>query len=367
MSGGGLHLPELSCQCCRRASDLSFIPQLYGSGQHPLVRLVKGKQRASVRLQITDVDDLPTPHYGAVFQCRPRLGGGARKAGKLPARRTYAHRQRQRQIRCGQCAGAVQSADQVIDGKGLRQADDGSDPIVVQKELAPVFRQGLLQQLLYGQRGQRITAAAADVGKGHRPFSPGKIDIQLRRPRPLRSRLHPSVQQVGVEQLPQHRQIFHITAAKQLHVPPFRTLPVQLCLQPPQYGGQLIGIDGLENVLRYIPPNGLLGILKIVKAGKNHKFRDRQKLCQAAAELQSIHKRHFDVGKDHIGKDLLRQFQRIPPVGGFSRQRKAKALPVHFPADTLADILFIVHQQHTVQLHSSAPSPFYTEYTTLFR
>ena len=218
-----------------------------------------------------------------------------------------------------------------------------------------------------GQRGQRRIAAAADVSKSRRPFSPGKINIQLRRPLLFLSQFYASAQQIGIEQLLQNRQILRVADAESLRIPSLLTLPVQLCLQPPQYGGQLIGIDGLENVLRYIPPNGLLGILKIVKAGKNHKFGDWQKLRQAAAELQSIHKRHFDVGKDHIGKDLLRQFQRIPPVGGFSRQRKAKALPVHLPADTLADIFLIVHQQHTVQLHSSAPSPFYTEYTTLFR
>ena len=95
LSGGGLHLPELSCQCCRRASDLSVIPQLYGGGQRPLVRLVKGEQQASVRLQITDVDDLSPPYHGAVFQRRPRLGGGTREAGKLPARCAYAHCQSQ--------------------------------------------------------------------------------------------------------------------------------------------------------------------------------------------------------------------------------------------------------------------------------
>ena len=49
----------------------------------------------------------------------------------------------------------------------------------------------------------------------------------------------------------------------------------------------------------------------------------------------------------------LRQFQSVLTVGGLPHQRESQPQPVHFPADTLADILLVIYQQHPVQFHGS--------------
>ena len=353
LSGGGVRLPDLARQSRRRVPDLLFAAQSHRRSQGPLVRFFKGEHLTAVRLQVSDVDDLSPAHHGTVFQRRSRFSCGPRHPGKLFAGGAHAHRQRQAQIGCRQCTDPVQHADQVIDGKRFCQADDHRYPVVIQGEAAPIRRQGFLQQLLDGQCGQGVSPVAADVGQSHRPFLALQVDVQMRRPFPLRSRLDVPVQQIGVEQLPQNRQVFRIAAAEKLHVPPLRPLPVQLVLQPPQHGGQFIGVDGLQNVLHHVHLDGLLGVLERIKTGKDHEPGRREPVCQNAAQLQPIHKRHLDVRQDHVRPQTLRQFQSVLTVGGLPHQRESQPQPVHFPADTLADILLVIYQQHPVQFHGS--------------
>ena len=67
------------------------------------------------------------------------------------------------------------------------------------EESLPVLREMFYARLLDGQGRQGVSPVAADVGKAHRPFLALKVDVQTRRPLPLRSRLNAAVQQIGVE------------------------------------------------------------------------------------------------------------------------------------------------------------------------
>ena len=165
-----------------------------------------------------------------------------------------------------------------------------------------------------------------------------------------------SPQQAGVEQLPEDGQALLIPAAEGLHIPPLQPLAVQLFPQAGQHLGQLGGVDGFQDILRHPHAHRLPGVLKVVKAGKNHQPRPGQGLAQAAAQLQPVHEGHFYVGEHHIGPQLLGQLQGLLPVARLPHQREAQGAPVDFQADAGADLLLIVRQQDAVLLHSSLHS-----------
>ena len=112
---------------------------------------------------------------------------------------------------------------------------------------------------------------------------------------------HPAVQQPGEKEAAQQGEALLIPLPQLLGVPALRPLRVQLAVEPLQHGGELRGVDGLEDILRDIHLNGLLGVLEIVKAGKDHEFGRRQPLRQDAAQLQAVHKGHLDVREHHVG------------------------------------------------------------------
>ena len=120
-----------------------------------------------------------------------------------------------------------------------------------------------------------------------------------------------------------------------------------------QNAGQLLGIDGLENVFRHIHLQRLLDVVKGIEAGKHHEFGGGQPLGQDAAQLQPVHKGHFDIGENQIGAQAFRQLQGVLSVGRLPYQRKAQLVPFHFLADADPDILLVIHQQHPIQLHRS--------------
>ena len=76
-----------------------------------------------------------------------------------------------------------------------------------------------------------------------------------------------------------------------------------------------------------------------------------------AAQLQPVHKGHFDVGEHHVGVELLRQLQGLLPVARLPHQDKPQAGPVDLTADAHPDLLLVVGQQNPVFLHMEAPLP----------
>ena len=173
----------------------------------------------------------------------------------------------------------------------------------------------------------------------------------------LRQLQHPlpadaPVQQTGEEQPPQHRQALLIPAAQLLGVAPLGPLRVQLGMELFQHARQLHGVDGLQNIFRHVHLDGLLGVLKVVKAGKHHEFGRRQPARQDAAKLQAVHKGHLDIREHHVGLEGLGQLQGVPPVFRLAHQGEPQARPVHLLADAYPDVLLVVHQQHPVQFHA---------------
>ena len=217
------------------------------------------------------------------------------------------------------------------------------------------------QQQLIPLLGALLRAAHPDQGRRpgtirHVQFIPGGTVRHL-------VRANPSVQQAGVEQLPEYGQALLVPAAEGLHVPALHALLVQLLPQAGEYLPHLRGVDGLHDVLRNPHAHRLPGVLKVVKAGEHHQLGRRQGLAQPAAQLQAVHKGHLDVGQDHVGLELLGELQGLRPVLRLSHQGKAQAGPINFPADSGADLLLVVSQQHTVGLHGSSPFVF-SQYTT---
>ena len=118
---------------------------------------------------------------------------------------------------------------------------------------------------------------------GHPAAFRVQVDVKASGLGSLLARRNTAVQQTGIEKLLQNGQALRVLGAKKLHILALGTLPVQLILQPAQYGGELGGIDRLENVFRHIHLNGLLGVLEVVKAGEHDKLGCWQLLRQNTA------------------------------------------------------------------------------------
>ena len=189
------------------------------------------------------------------------------------------------------------------------------------------------------------------MGEGRRPGAPAQVQVQPGRPVVDLPGRDASLQQVGIKQLPQDRQALLIAAAQDLQVLALGPLGIQLVPQLAQYLGQFGGVDGLEDILRHVHADGLLGIFKVVKAGEHHELGGRQPLGQDAAQLQAVHEGHLDIGEHHVGPELLGQLQRVLAVFRLPHQGEAQSRPVHFPADAHPDILLVVHQEHTIGVH----------------
>ncbi len=265
----------------------------------------------------------------------------------------------------GQDADPVQLPHKGVDGPGAAKGGQHRRPVPVKEgpAAAALQAQPLLQQLAEG-RGEHLPAVPGplDAGQGHRPGIPCKVQLQPGSPLLCLLRGDPPLQQLGVEELPQHRQALLVPAAQELQVLPLGALGVQPLPEPFQHGGKLRGADGLQDVLKDVHLDGLLGVLKIIKAGKDHKPGRRQPPGEDAAKLQPVQKGHFNVGEDHVGGEGLGQLQGLLAVFGLPHQGEAQALPVHLPADSHPDVLLVVHQQHPVPFHN-LPSLQYDKFS----
>ena len=216
------------------------------------------------------------------------------------------------------------------------------------------------QERAYGQQEQLVPRRsliqrAAGIGQRNRPRAGADRDLVPGGAlRDLIGR-QVAVQQAGVKQLAQDGQALVIPPAQRFHVAALHALLVELVAQFDQHRGQLGGVDRLEDVLGHPHAHRLTRVFEIVKARENNKLGSREGLLEPPAQLQPVHKGHFDVGQHHIGTKLFGQLKGHFTVVRLADQIKAKAVPVDFAADAGADLFLIIGQQDTIAVHPIPP------------
>ena len=111
--------------------------------------------------------------------------------------------------------------------------------------------------------------------------------------------------------------------------------------------------DGLEQILIDVQLDGLLCVLKIVISGQDDDPRVRKFAVHQAAQGETVHERHFDVGDENIRTDSAHHGQGDFSVGGFPGEDKAVLLPGDHVADALPDDALIFHNKHFDRFHIS--------------
>ena len=97
--------------------------------------------------------------------------------------------------------------------------------------------------------------------------------------------------------------------------------------------------------------NGLLGVFKLIKAGKEKNPDCRKFLFQSSGKFQSIHVGHLDIRHHDIRLIFLSHLQCLHAVRCTPYNMKAKGLPVDLLQNHLCYFFFIVHQKDTVLFH----------------
>ena len=199
--------------------------------------------------------------------------------------------------------------------------------------------------------GQRLGGVALRMDQRNRPIF--CIQFQLEH---LRLCLYPlpgytPFQQADQELLPQNGQAFLIIAPQFFNITLIRELLVQLAFQLFERLRKLLCIDRLEQILCNIQFDGLLCIFEIIKPRKNNHFYRRHLFCNMLAQLQAIHKRHLDIGHNHIRVQMLGQFQRFHTIFRTADYFISQSIPIDLADDSFTNLLLIIHHNYTILSH----------------
>ncbi|CDB30920.1 unknown [Firmicutes bacterium CAG:137] len=154
--------------------------------------------------------------------------------------------------------------------------------------------------------------------------------------------------------LPQQGKALFIGSCQPGDVSPLSDFFIQRFPHPGKNLGQFLGIHRLQNILHHIELNGLLGILKFVKAGENNQLHAGVGPHQVFAHGKAIHKRHFNICEHHIQRHRLRLLQGVLSVFRFQYHLEAQSLPVQLPNHGLPDLLLIIYNHNSIAPHGSA-------------
>ena len=111
--------------------------------------------------------------------------------------------------------------------------------------------------------------------------------------------------------------------------------------------------DGLEQILIDVQLNGLLRIFKVVISGQDDDPGVRKLAVHQAAQGETVHERHFDVGDENIRTDSAHHGQGDFTVRGFSGEHKAVLFPRNHIPDSLPDDALIFHNKYFDRFHIS--------------
>ncbi len=140
----------------------------------------------------------------------------------------------------------------------------------------------------------------------------------------------------------QQRQVIFHLAAELLEIGPFAFLLIQRDRYPGKDVLQVLYADWFEQVFRHPQLNSRLGVLKIVIPADQDDFHPGHVLADDLAQLQAVHKGHFDIGDEHVRLERFDLRQGNFAVRGFAAKCEPCCLPVDVIADAVAgrDLIF---------------------------
>ena len=86
---------------------------------------------------------------------------------------------------------------------------------------------------------------------------------------------------------------------------------------------QSLRFQRFNQIIDYPIADGLLRILKISMAADDYHPDLRKFHLQNPGQFQTVHDRHINVAKNHLGLQKPDQFQRFPTVFGFADYLKS--------------------------------------------
>ena len=130
-----------------------------------------------------------------------------------------------------------------------------------------------------------------------------------------------------------------------------------------QHGYQTVFGNGLQQIPLHTDGNGLLSVFKIIVAGENNDLHLWKLLQHQAAQGQTVHKGHPNIGNQHIRLGLADQRQGHFPVCRFSHKLITASGPGDRCVERLPDDPLVLHQKYTK--HSFPPNFLFL--TTLYQ
>lgn len=127
-------------------------------------------------------------------------------------------------------------------------------------------------------------------------------------------------------------------------------LLAQLLLEPQQDAGQLVLLDGLEQVILHAVFQGGLGVFKFPVSADDDKVQIGLQLLCPPDQLDPAVSRHPDVGDEKMGLLFAHQLQGPQAVVGGSNDLIAQRLPVDQLLHQQNDFVLVIRQdnsQHT--------------------
>ena len=115
----------------------------------------------------------------------------------------------------------------------------------------------------------------------------------------------------------------------------------------PQRFEQLRRTDRLEQIGIRVERHRLLRVLKLVVSAQEHDPQPRYGAPHDPCQFQTVHKRHTDVGDEHIRLHFHQHGQRHFAVRRFARKQKAPLLLFNAIADAVPDNLLVIRDKYT--------------------